>query len=47
MDKGVRVYMYNNSVKAMKMNEMRILYLTRTTSELFAPSNFGQHLHNN
>ena len=33
--------------KNMKMNERRITYSTRTTSELFAPSSFGQHLHNN
>ena len=40
----VRVRQFNKNIK---MNEMHIFYLTRTTSELFAPSSFGQHLHNN
>lgn len=46
MRKGVHVRVKQFS-KNMKMNEMRIFCLTRTTSELFAPSSFGQHLHNN
>ena len=46
MHKGVLVGVKQFN-KNMKMNEIHIFYLTRTTSELFAPSSFGQHLHNN
>ena len=46
MHKGVQLRVKQFS-KNMNENEMRIFYLTRTTSELFAPSSFGQHLHNN
>ena len=46
MHKGVQVRVKQFG-KNMKMYELHIFYLTRTTSELFAPSSFGQHLHNN